>query len=84
MKTMNMPSFTAENSIYKTTGRYCMATAFDYQNASANVQPALTHAGACVGIMVEYSNAALDRDWGLLRFWGGAFRGLGCDIYLLE
>jgi hypothetical protein len=38
---MNMPGFTAENSIYETRGRYRMATAFDSQNASADVQPAL-------------------------------------------
>jgi hypothetical protein len=61
-----------------------MATAFDYQNASANVQPALTHVGACLRTRVNFSWAAINRDWGLCAFWDGAFYGLGCDEYLLD
>jgi hypothetical protein len=41
MNTINMPRFTAENSIYKTNEHHCMANAFDSQNTSTIVQPAL-------------------------------------------
>jgi hypothetical protein len=73
MKTMNMPSFTAENSIYKTRGRYCMATACDSQNASANVQPA---SRVDCRVFVHLAGAALERDdldW--FDFWLSAFDG---------
>lgn len=78
---MNMPGFTAENSIYETRRPYCVATAVDSPNASTNVQPALTHKGACLGILAGHFAAAANHDWGLLAFWDGAWEGAGCDIY---
>ncbi len=59
MNTMNMPSFTAENSIYETRGRYRMATAFNSQNVSANVQPAATNAHCRPFLRAAF--AAVDR-----------------------
>src|SRR6516225_6303136 len=40
MSTINMPGFTAENSVYQTRTHHCMATAFDSKFASAKVQAA--------------------------------------------
>ena len=80
MKTMSMPSFTAENSIYKTRGRYCMATAFDSQNASANVQPARTRqTGGYCGVLWDLVDDATDRRDQLgMAFFLGAVRGANC------
>jgi hypothetical protein len=78
---MNMPSFTAERSIYESRGRYSIATTFASQNASTSVQPALTHYGACLGILGGHFQAAYDRDAGWLAFWDAAWEGLGCNIY---
>ena len=75
MSTMNMPGFTAENSICQTTGRYCTATAFDSQNASADVQPA---SWMCSRILHLSYSASLDGDDLKAAFWEGAYRGYGC------
>jgi hypothetical protein len=40
MNRINMPGFTAERAIYKTTAHCYMTAAFDCQIGSANVQPA--------------------------------------------
>jgi len=80
MKTMKMPGFTAESSIYKTNWRYCMATAFDSQNAFANVQPAHTRdAGPrCAALWNLVDDARDRRDWLAMDFFLGAVRGAGC------
>lgn len=77
---MNMPSFTAEHSIYETRGRYCMATAFDSQNASANVQPARTRqTGGYCGALWDLLDDATDRRDQLgMAFFLGAVRGAKC------
>ncbi len=78
MNTMNMPGFTADNSIHKTSERYYMATAFDSQNAPANVQPALPRICDVLAELVwgAYNEGAYNRG----EFWlnvmerGGCFR----------
>ena len=75
MSTMNIPGFTAENSIYETKGRYRIAVAFDSQNASATVQPADTY--EC-HMMLHKALSAIDAgdiEWAY--FWRGAY--LGCQ-----
>jgi hypothetical protein len=77
MNTMNMPGFTAENAIYKSTGHYCMVTAFDARNASANVQPAVPRQ-VCKQMMGAAVDAWRDDDSGWSNFWVGAWKGAGC------
>ena len=79
MNTMNMPGFAAENSIYKTKGRYCMAAAFDAQNASANVQPALPSKMSLCDFLAElvwnaHNEGALNR----AEFWEHVMDRAGC------
>ncbi len=76
MNTMNMPAFTAENSIYKSEGRYCMATAFDSQNASTNVQPALPRICDRLSELVwdAYNEGAYNRS----EFWSNVMERVGC------
>jgi hypothetical protein len=69
MSTMDMPGFAAENSIYKTKVRYCMATVFDSQNA---VQPAL-HA-YCRVFYRNALRAAYDNDFVSLVVFDNAFQ----------
>lgn len=73
---MNMPGFTAENSIYDTLGRFCMATAFDSQNTSANVQPALPKICHVLAELVwgAYNEGAYNR----AEFWGNVMERAGC------
>ena len=76
MNIMNMPGFTAENSIYKTRGRYCMSTAFDSQNASANVQPALPR---ICGVLSELLWGAYNEGaYNMGEFWQNVMEGAGC------
>jgi hypothetical protein len=71
---MNMPGFTAENSINKTRGRYCMSTAFDSQSASANVQPAFPRQYCRVFLNNAFAAAESGNDpWA--EFWISAFEG---------
>ena len=75
---MNIPGFSAENSIYETGRRYYLATAFDSQNTSANVQPALPKICDVLAELVwaGYNEGAYNR----AEFWlnvmdrGGCFR----------
>jgi len=75
---MNMPVFTAYNAIHKTSELYYMATAFDSQNAPANVQPALPRICDVLAELVwgAYNEGAYNRG----EFWlnvmerGGCFR----------
>lgn len=71
-----MPGFTAENSIYKTKERYCMATAFDSQNASANVQPALSRICDVLSELVwaAYNEGAYNRG----EFWLNVMERASC------
>ena len=73
MKIMNMPGFTAENSINKTRGRYCMGTAFDSPNASASVQPAMRD---YCDRFLQLATAADSRGGVWDEFWWRAW--LGC------
>jgi hypothetical protein len=78
---VNIPSFTAENSIYKSKGRYCMAAAFGSQNTSANVQPAIRYRH-CERFMHAFTNAIQNDDWLEATFWINAWDGAGCaEIY---
>ena len=72
MKTMNMPGFTAENSIHKTMGRYSVATAFDSQNTVPNVQPA-AYPYHCRRFLVAWAWADAGGDDLWAEFWGGAY-----------
>jgi len=76
MNTMNMPGFTAENSIHKTREGYCMTTAFDAQNASANVQPALPRICDALAELVwgAYNEGAYNRG----EFWSNVMERAGC------
>jgi hypothetical protein len=71
---MNLPGFTAEDSIYKTSGRYGMTTTFDSQNASANVQPAIPQ-GYCTAFRYARLAAQERGDDGWYAFWDGAYWG---------
>jgi hypothetical protein len=72
-------SFTAENSIYKSAGRYCMVTAFDSQNAAANVQPAVRpDPEFCRRLTGIGFRAALNGNDGLAEFLAGVQIGAGC------
>jgi hypothetical protein len=73
---VNMPGFTAENSIYKTRRRYCMAAAFDSQNASANVQPALPR--ICNVLQKMSWNAYFRGDYELGEVLNYVMKGAGC------
>jgi hypothetical protein len=70
---MSLPGFTAEASL-QIKGLYCMATAYNPQNASANVQPA-----ARPRYCKQFALASLDAyergDDGWAAFWGGAWVG---------
>jgi hypothetical protein len=71
---MEMPGFTAENSIYNTKGGYCMATAYDSRNGSANVQPARKSGfPAHCRPFLHAALAAQDDLWA--EFWWGALEG---------
>ena len=76
MNNMNMPGFTAENSIYENRGRYGMATAFDSQNASANVQPAVRRLCEVLSELTwgAYNEGAYNR----AEFWGNVMESAGC------
>jgi hypothetical protein len=71
-----MPGFTAEASLYRTGGLYCMATAFNSQNASANVQPAIRPDRFCRQALHAWSVADPGSGWE--EFWMGAYIGAGC------
>ena len=72
-----LPGFTAEASLYQTGGLYCMATAFNSQNASANVQPA-ARPSIC-GVLHKMSwNAYFARNFELVEVLGNAMEGAGC------
>ena len=73
---MNMPGFTAENSIYKGTGRFGPATAFDPQDASGSVQPAARRLCDVLAELVwaAYNEGAYHRG----EFWGNVMEGAGC------
>ena len=75
MSTMNMPGFTAENSIYETKGCYRMAAAFDSQNASASVQPAFPRQ-YCRAFLHAAFDAADRGDAAWSEYFYGAF--IGC------
>ena len=77
MHTMNMPGFTGENSLYKTRGRYGMTAAFDAQNASANVQPALPRLD-CLWLSVVVWNAYNEGDYNRAEFWENVMDRAGC------
>lgn len=76
MNSMNMPGFTAENSIYETSVRYCMATAFDSQNASANIQPAVRK---LCDVLAELTWGAFNEGaYNRGEFWGNVMESAGC------
>ncbi|MEZ4620153.1 MAG: hypothetical protein R2867_32250 [Caldilineaceae bacterium] len=76
MNTMSLPGFTAENSIYVTQGHYSMTTAFDTQNASTNVQPALPQICDVLAerVWAAYNEGAYHRG----EFWLKAMERAGC------
>jgi hypothetical protein len=76
MKTMKIPGFTAENSLYKTRARYDVATAFESQNDSANVEPALRRICDVLSELVwgAYNEGAYNR----AEFWEGVMGRAGC------
>jgi hypothetical protein len=76
MNTMNMPRFTAENSVYATRERYCTAV-FDSLDTSANVQPAMS-IRECRSILRESMDAFGRGDRGMASFLVGFWRGAGC------
>ena len=73
---MNMPGFTAENSLYVAKESYGMATAFDSPNTSASVQPAVRRLCDVVAELVwgAYNEGAYNR----AEFWGNVMEAAGC------
>lgn len=73
---MNMPGFTAENSLYVASERYSVAIAFDGPNASAGVQPAVPRLCHVLAELVwgAYNEGAYNR----AEFWGNVMEGAGC------
>ena len=76
MNIIHMPGFTADSSINKARGRYCLATAFDSQSASANVQPALARICDVLAELVwgAYNEGAYNR----AEFWSRVMDRAGC------
>ena len=76
MSTMNMPGFTAENSIYEAKGHYLLTTTFDTQDVLANVQPALPRICDVVAELVwgAYNEGAYNRG----EFWLNVMERAGC------
>ena len=73
---MNMPGFTAENSLYVASEAYGMTTAFDGQDISASVQPALPRLCHVLSELVwgAYNEGAYNR----AEFWGNVMDSAGC------
>jgi hypothetical protein len=73
---MNMPGFTAENSLYVASERYGMATAFDGPNTTASVQPAARRLCDVLAELVwgAYNEGAYNR----AEFWENVMDHAGC------
>ena len=76
MNTMNMPGFTADESIGIASGRYCMAAARDSQIASANVQPALPR--VCDWLSERVWSAHNEGAYNRGEFWLNVMESAGC------
>jgi hypothetical protein len=72
---MNMPGFTAENSLYVARESYGAANTFDGE-ASASVQPAVRRLCDVLSELVwgAYNEGAYNR----AEFWGNVMEGAGC------
>ena len=72
---MNMPGFTAENSLYVARESYGVATTFDGQT-SASVQPAVRRLCDVLAELVwgAYNEGAYNR----AEFWGNVMGRAGC------
>lgn len=73
---MNMPTFTAESSVYSTTTRYCMATAFGSHSSSTKIEPALPRICFALSELVwaAYNEGAYNR----AEFWQNVMERAGC------
>ena len=77
MKTMHVPGFTADASLYKRSA-FGMATVTVSQNTAERVQPAMTKQGTCYDIGQMMYRAADSGNDGLANFFWGVFVGFGC------
>lgn len=75
-KKMNLPGFTAENSIDASRRSYRLATDFDFQNNPANVRPALARICDVLSELVwgAYNEGAYNR----AEFWSNVMGRAGC------
>lgn len=73
---MNMPGFTAENSIRNARIDYCLNTSFDLESASGDVEPARPKLCEVLAELVwaAYNEGAYNR----AEFWGNVMEGAGC------
>lgn len=73
---MNMPGFTAENSLYVAREAYEIVSAFDGQDTSQSVQPAVRKLCDVLSELVwgAYNEGAYNR----AEFWGNVMDKAGC------
>ena len=73
---MNIPGFTAENSMCDARKRYCLTTSFHFQNGSARVEPAAARLCDVLAELVwgAYNEGAYNR----AEFWEKVMDRAGC------